>query len=821
MEADRWRRINHAFFSTFMLDPERRSALLQKLCCGDPTLADEVSSLVAAHQEAGDFIQNPVISANHLLDSVAVRLMEGRKFGPYRVVRKIDHGGMGVVFLAERADNQFHKLVAIKIIRTGLDSAANLRRFYKERQILANLEHPNIARLLDGGDTEEGLPYLVMEYVPGQTIDVYCDSHRLSIAERLRLFRKVCSAVEYAHRKGVIHRDIKPGNIMVDEEAEPKLVDFGIAKLLSPSSGTPTTIGLPRMTPEYASPEEVRGERVDRATDIYSLGVVLYELLTGQRPYVFRHRTPQEILRAICEQIPEKPSARVCATEAGDRISALRRDRPEGLRRLLVGALDNIVLNAIRKAPRRRYLSAEHFAEDIERYLNAQRVRARRESAFYRGGRLLRTNIAGIIAVSLFIATVAGGIGAMRWYRRLAQVRGLETEKRSRESRRQILEATERARMAEAELSHLRETSELEGKTRRSGVLQHLGRILQGRRTSRGEVVNTSEVVFDAGQTSLSSEARERLARIAGALLECANVRVQVEGHSDSYGDDAYNQALSEERARVVQAYLIAQGFPRSAIVTAAFGATKPVASNNTDFGRRQNRRVEIILFGTFGDHSQAIGRKHSQLAATSLSSTLAQVEKPWRAEPEINLALNKTAIGSKPCNVHEGPEKAFNGSVSGGNLDKWCSEALPAFLQVDLGSNHALGAFVVKHASAGGEDPIYNTRDFEIQISTNGIDFTSVVEVTGNAQGLTRHAIPPTVARFVRINITVPGQLAHIQASRIYELEVYPPADELPHTRERRIPSSHSNAPDILALQLCPDDGQARSCESGRRRAP
>lgn len=804
MEADRWRRINKAFFATFMLDPERRSALLKRLCSDDLALINEVSSLVDAYQKAGDFIQTPVISANRLLDNVALKLIEGRRFGNYRVVRKIDHGGMGVVYLAERADNLFEKLVAIKMLRTGFDSHANLRRFYKERQILALLEHPNIARLLDGGDTEDSLPFLVMEYIPGQSIDLYCDAQRLSVAERLHLFLKVCAAVEYAHQNGVIHRDIKPSNIIVGAGAEPKLVDFGIARLLSHRVGAPTTVDLPRMTPEYTSPEEVRGQRVNRATDIYSLGVVLYELLTGQRPYVLHNRSPQDILRAICEEIPEKPSARICATGTGERMSALRGERPEGLRRSLLGALDNIVLKAMRKEPHRRYPSVEYLAKDIERYLNAQRVSARRETVAYRSGRFLRKNIVGIIAASLFFATLAGGIGAIRWYRSLVQVRGLEVEKRSKESRREILEATERARLAEAELGHLRKTSELEEKMRRLGILKHLSRILEARRTSRGVVVNTSDLVFDAGRTRLSAAARERLARIAGALLECTNVHVQVEGHTDSYGDDAYNEALSDERARVVQAYLVAQGVPRSAIITTGLGATKPVVSNNTDLGRQKNRRVEIVLFDAISAlRSQVTGGKHSGLTATSLNSALTDIEKLRRKAPETNLALNKTAMGSAPCNAHEDPGKAFNGSVSAGNLDKWCSEALPAFLQVDLGSNYTLGTFVVKHASAGGEDPVFNTRDFEIQTSTNGIDFATVVTVTGNTQGVTRYTIPSTPARFVRINVSFPGQLASIKASRIYELEVYPLVNDLHHTRERWMPRSHPNALDnIIALR-------------------
>ncbi|MBA2339616.1 MAG: serine/threonine protein kinase, partial [Pyrinomonadaceae bacterium] len=241
--------------------------------------------------------------------------MLGERVGTYEIVREIGQGGMGAVYLGERADHLFDKQVAIKIVKRGMDTDFVLRRFARERQVLAALDHPNIAKLLDGGVTEVGLPYFVMEYVEGASINQYCDAHKLTIAERLELFRHICSAVSYAHQNLIVHRDIKPSNILVTEDGTPKLLDFGIAKLLNPplSAGTIDQTGtfMRLMTPEYASPEQVRGLPITTASDVYSLGVLLYELLTGHRPYRLKSRAPEEIASAVCEQEPERPSTAI------------------------------------------------------------------------------------------------------------------------------------------------------------------------------------------------------------------------------------------------------------------------------------------------------------------------------------------------------------------------------------------------------------------------------------------------------------------------------------------------------------------------------
>src|SRR6202035_3027390 len=288
-------------------------------------------------------------------------LLSGARIGPYQIVEEIGHGGMGTVYRAVRADDQYRKQVAIKVVRGGLGDEFRVHRFRAERQILANLDHPNIARLLDGGATADGRPYVVMEYIEGRPIDQYCDDAKLPVSERLKLFRTVCSAVAYAHQRLVIHRDIKPANILVTKEGEAKLLDFGIAKILDPEeAGVDQTVTVMRlMTPEYASPEQVRGEAITTASDVYSLGVVLYGLLTGRRPYGRASRVPRDIVQAVIETEPEKPSASITRadTTTAQTVSETRDEIPEKLQRRLRGDLDNIVLKALRKEPQRRYAS--------------------------------------------------------------------------------------------------------------------------------------------------------------------------------------------------------------------------------------------------------------------------------------------------------------------------------------------------------------------------------------------------------------------------------------------------------------------------------
>ena len=312
MNPERWKRVREVFDQAIVVPEGDRAAFLDSVCSGDIELRQEVESLLRSHQEAGSiFLEKPAADLKAALaDAAEHGSRAGRRVGVYRLIEQIGEGGMGEVYRAERADGMYDKQVAIKFVRVGFDTKAVLERFRHERQVLASLDHPNIARLLDGGTTEEGIPYLVMELIEGIPFDQYCEIHKLNVTERLKLFLQVCSAVQYAHQHLVIHRDIKPGNILVTKEGVPKLLDFGIAKILDPATGSQATAINP-MTPEYASPEQVRGEPITTSTDVYSLGVVLYQLLTGRSPYPQSTHVPHEYARAICEYEPERPSIAV------------------------------------------------------------------------------------------------------------------------------------------------------------------------------------------------------------------------------------------------------------------------------------------------------------------------------------------------------------------------------------------------------------------------------------------------------------------------------------------------------------------------------
>lgn len=418
---EKWDQVKELFTLALERDPEERSGFLRQACAGDDSLRTEIESLLSSFDGAATFLED--CPAADLL-SAQSRAMAGRRIGAYRIIRECGHGGMAVVYLAERADDQYRKRVAIKMLKPGTNKDEVLRRFRHERQVLAALDHPSIVRLLDGGSTEEGLPYLIMDYVEGVRIDEYCDIHRLSITERLQLFRTVCLAVQHAHETLVIHRDLKPSNILITKEGVARLLDFGIAKVLNPQwspDATLTRTDWRPMTPEYASPEQVRGEPVTNATDIYSLGVLLYELLTGRRPYRVRPDSPLEIERFVCDEEPEKPSAAVSRTDekashdgstgtviTPQLVGEARAIRPEELPRCLRGDLDTIVLKAIRKEPEYRYASAEEFAKDIERHLSGMPIKARKPTLLYRGGKFVHRHRESLATAILILAVTAG-----------------------------------------------------------------------------------------------------------------------------------------------------------------------------------------------------------------------------------------------------------------------------------------------------------------------------------------------------------------------------------------------------------------------------
>ena len=398
--GENWRQMEEIFQRALDLPGEQREAYLAEACAGNSKLRHEIDALLAAHEAAGSFIELPALAENPAsfltdatetdeLATAPLPSIIGRRIGPWQIVREVGRGGMGVVFLAQRADDAFRMQVAIKLIKRGMDTDFILRRFRNERQILASLDHPNIARLLDGGTTEDGLPYFVMEYIEGQPLNRYCDNRRLSVRERLRLFQQICTAVHHAHQNSVLHRDLKPANILVTANGIPKLLDFGIAKLLNPESSQETAdLTSPTMflmTPEYASPEQVRGHKLTPSSDQYSLGVLLYELLTGRRPHRFSSRLAHEVARVVCDQTPLKPSAALDQqpqSESEMTVASISRNRgtsPEALRNELSGDLDEIVMKALRKDPQRRYDSVEQLIADVVCYLEGQPVAASTE----------------------------------------------------------------------------------------------------------------------------------------------------------------------------------------------------------------------------------------------------------------------------------------------------------------------------------------------------------------------------------------------------------------------------------------------------------
>ena len=411
-EPERFRQIKDVFQTALELAGEERLAFLEQACRGDSDLRSRVENLLAADEDTGSLLEE---GASDLTARLLSRPSQGaERIGPHRLLREIGRGGMGTIYLAVRDDGQFQQEVAIKLVQGaygGLESSAALNRFRRERQILADLHHPNIARLLDGGVTDQGLPYFVMEYIEGDVLTRYCEAHELSAAQRIELFRTICGAVQAAHRSLVVHCDLKPSNILVTAEGVPKLLDFGIARLLDvrDDSADPLTVAPRPMTPAYACPEQVRGQALTTASDVYSLGVVLYELLTGRRPYEIDGLSGYEIERVICEQEPDKPSV----------VS----------RRRLAGELDTIVLKALAKEPEQRYGSADQLAEDLKRHLEGLPVLARRPTLAYRSAKFLRRHRLGVAASLLLLASLVGGIVSTAHQARVAEQRGRTAER--------------------------------------------------------------------------------------------------------------------------------------------------------------------------------------------------------------------------------------------------------------------------------------------------------------------------------------------------------------------------------------------------------
>lgn len=458
MTPERYAKISEIFQTALDYPPSERDSFLAQVCTDDTELRLEVAAMLKHHKETDQFShQEGFLNLGlQLLEKSAPLpsndIEPGKRIGPYSLVRKLAQGGMGVVYEAVRTDDQFRQRVAIKILPKDMDARAFVQRFRNERQILASLNHNNIARLFEGGTTDDGLPYFIMEFIEGKPIDDYCNENNLSITKRLELFLTVCDAIQYAHRNLVVHRDLKPSNILVTNDGTPKLLDFGIAKVLEADNTiagvvvteNDITVGKYQpMTPAYASPEQIRGEVITTASDVYALGVLLYEMLTGQRPYRLKTNQFNEIAEIICQQEPVKPSSiykYITATTDSSvitpaKIAEMRKTTPVKLKRRLAGDLDNIVLMALRKEPQRRYSSVEQFAQDIQRHLKGLPVVARQDTFIYRTGKFIRRYKLAVAATFIIILSLVSGIVATTWQAHVAYTERLRAEARYQDQR--------------------------------------------------------------------------------------------------------------------------------------------------------------------------------------------------------------------------------------------------------------------------------------------------------------------------------------------------------------------------------------------------
>jgi serine/threonine protein kinase/tetratricopeptide (TPR) repeat protein len=428
--------VKSVFEQALDIDLKERQKFLDDKCGDDKELKKEVLSLLDAHNQTDDFLEIPPNIKEKKSPTEKDQFI-GKHIGNYLIEAEAGVGGMGIVYKGKRDDKEFEHKVAIKILRHQFNSEYIVKRFQNERQTLANLQHPNIARLLDGGTTDEGLPYLVMEYIDGKSLIEYCDEKNLNISQRLEIFRLVCGAVQYAHQNLVVHRDIKPGNVLVNKEGRPKLLDFGIAKLmdeeLNENEEGLTKTGMWHLTPEYASPEQIKGESITTRSDIYSLGILLYQLLTGHQAYRITVNSPVAIGKIITNEQVIKPSDKFQSTEeisssdgtikhiTPQSISNLRNEKPEKIFQHLKGDIDNIILKAIHKDPDRRYTSAEQFSEDIRRHLIGLPVIARKDTLKYRFSKFVHRHKVGVAISFLFIAFLILSVIVVSWQASVAE----------------------------------------------------------------------------------------------------------------------------------------------------------------------------------------------------------------------------------------------------------------------------------------------------------------------------------------------------------------------------------------------------------------
>lgn len=610
LDPERWQRIGHVLDAALASEPEHWPAVLDATCAGAPDVRAEVEQLLARLDDARGFLESPPAAAAAAVlaeRTASDGMTPGGRVGPYRIVTEIGEGGMSRVFLAERADGEFEQRVALKLLRPGLDTEIDRARFRAERQILASLNHPNIARLLDGGLTDAGHPYLALEYVEGQPIDVYCEEHGLTVQQRLELFLMAAEATQYAHRNLIVHRDIKASNIFVSVDGVVKLLDFGLAKLVEPAvyDAEPRTHTVAHwMTPEYAAPEQIRREPVTTLTDVYQLGVVLYRLMSGRLPFVAPHGDLRELETAVLRGDPPPPSSAVAQLD-------------RGLARLLRGDVDGIVAMALRADPTERYASVEAFADDIRRHLSGHPVRARRISAAYRARRFVRRHKVETLAGFAIVISLLGGAGVAVWQARRAAMQRDLAQLASRESqavtsfvvgvfeasdpsaaRGDTLTAAELVRRAAARTELLRHQPLAQAR-----MMEVTAQLYEG--------LGQYERAYDMLRRALDVRRATRGGRgdeLAGTLVQYANVLIALGRHAQA--DSAANQALVL-RQRALG--------PRDPAVAASLHQLATIAVYRGDFraGEAYHRQALAIRQASLGPNDSTTAQSYLALCAT------------------------------------------------------------------------------------------------------------------------------------------------------------------------------------------------------------
>ena len=607
MDQKNWQTVKEHFLAALELDITERSGFLNVVCVNDPEMLAEVESLLAAHNDIGDFIENAAFRAEGVFSNGTDHT--DRHFGHYKIIREIGSGGMGAVYLAERDDGEFSQRVAVKIIRQAIAETELVNRFKRERQILATLNHQNIAKLLDGGVSDDGLPFLAMEFVEGSAITKYAAEKGLSLNDRLRLFIKVCGALSYAHRNLIVHRDLKPSNILVTDEGEPKLLDFGLAKLLDADIAgdtEQTQTAFRALTPAYASPEQLSNGVITTASDVYSLGVVLYELLTGSRPFKFDGKSLDDIIRTVSNVEPRLPSAN---------------SRSTGSKTNLKGDLDNIALMALRKEPESRYRSVEAFSDDIQRYLDGLPVSARRPTVRYRFSKFITRHKASVAAVCLILLALFGGITVSFW-----QAKETRRQKEKAEAINSFLEQT--LKYANPILSNLRKN---------------------GEETTVNEVLDEAARRLDSGEFDSNPEVKAELERTVGSTYFSQGKYNQGRKHFGSYFS-LLRQLYGESHPKMVEGSVIWAGllFAKGQLGEAetvfrqnlprlreeymngeASAETLADALNNFAYLRRtqgDSREAESLFRATLGLIPLLTGESFNSVATTrsTLASTIA-----------------------------------------------------------------------------------------------------------------------------------------------------------------------------------------------------